>query len=64
MYQAIPQKVWEQEECKAKHSLFMESLYQRLGPCTEVRDLVELGMEDTPQYDPYVQNVEIFPMFG
>ena len=33
-------------------------------PCTEVRDLVELGVEDTPQYDPYknkLHNVKTFP---
>ena len=28
----------------------MEFLYQRLGPCTTVRDLVELGVEGTPKY--------------
>ena len=43
----------------------MESLHQRLGSCTEVRDLVELGVEDTLQYYPYeykLQNAEMFPM--
>ena len=43
----------------------MESLHQRLGPCAMVRDLVELGVEDTPQYNPYedkLHKVEIFPI--
>ena len=43
----------------------MASLHQRLGPNIEVRDLVELGVEDTSQYDPYedkLQNAEMFPM--
>ena len=44
----------------------MESLYQRLGHCTELRDIVELGVEDIPHYDPYddeSQNVKTFLMF-
>ena len=43
----------------------MESLCQRLGPYTEVQDLLELGVEDTLQYDPYddeSQNAEKFPI--
>ena len=31
----------------------MESLHQRLSPHAMVRDLVELAVEDTPQYYPY-----------
>ena len=60
MYQALNQEEWEQEEYKAEHSLFMESLHQRLGPHAMVRDLVELDVEDVSQYDPYdnkLQNV-------
>ena len=43
----------------------MESLHQALGPCTRLSDLVDLGVEETPQYDPYEdksQNAETFPM--
>ena len=53
MYQALIQEEWEWKECKAEHSLFIMSLYQKLGPHVKLRDLVELGVEDTPQYDPY-----------
>ena len=45
MYWALTQEEWQ--ECKAKCSFFMASLNQILGPHTEVRDLVELGVEDT-----------------
>ena len=34
------------------------------APCAEVRDLVELCIKDTPQYDPYedkLQNAKMFP---
>ena len=43
----------------------MESIHQRLGPQAEMGNLVELGVEDTPQYDQYddkLQNAETFPM--
>ena len=43
----------------------MVSLHQKLGLHAELRDLVELGVEDTPQYDPYEdesQNAQMFPM--
>ena len=56
MNQALTQNEWEWEECKKKCSLFMESLCQRLGPFTMMDDLVELGAEDTPQYDPYQES--------
>ena len=46
-FHALSQDEWEQEECKLKCSSFMESLYQRLVPHSMVRDLVELGAEDT-----------------
>ena len=65
MHHALTQEEWEQEECKAEHSSFMESLHQRFGPCAVVRDLVELGAEDTPQYDPHEddsQNAETLPI--
>ena len=57
MYQAIIHEEYEWEECK-------ESLHQRLGP-TMVSDLVELGSENTPQYDPHedkLQNAKTFPI--
>ena len=53
MYQAPTQEEWEWEECKAKCSSFIESLHQRLDPHAEVRDWVELGVEDTLQNNPY-----------
>ena len=65
MNQALTQEEWKQEECKNEVSLLMESLHQTLGPCTVLRDLVKLGVEETPQYDPYKdesQNAEKFPM--
>ena len=43
----------------------MESLHQTLGPCAVLRDLVELEVEETMQYDPYedeLQNAKSFPM--
>ena len=52
MYQALTQDKWELEECKQEHSLFMESLHQRLGPLAIVGDLAKLITEDMPQYDP------------
>ena len=45
----------------------MESLYQRLGPHFEVGDLVELGVEGMPEYDPYenkLQNAKTFPVLN
>ena len=45
--------------------LFMESLHQVLGSCMRLSDLVDLDVEETPQYDPYedeLQNAETFPM--
>ena len=65
MYQALTQDRWVQEECKAEGSLIMEFLHQRLCPCTMVHDLVELGAEDKPEYDPYEDkshNAEMFPI--
>ena len=38
-----------------------------LGPCARLSDLVNLGVEETPQYDPYedkLQNAEIIPMLN
>ena len=46
-------------------SSFMESLHQRLGHHAEVRDLVELGVKYTLQYNPYDDkswNAEMFPI--
>ena len=66
MYQALTQEKWKQEECKAKHSSFMASLHLKLGPLTELRDLVDVVVEDTLQYDPYEEgshNAEMFLMF-
>ena len=43
----------------------MESLYQRFGPHAMMRDQVELGVDDTLQYDQYVnesQNTKMFPI--
>ena len=64
-YQALTQDEWEQDECKNKCSLFMESLHQTMDPHTSLRDLANLGVEETPQYNPYKdesQNAETFPM--
>ena len=43
----------------------MAFLHQKLSPCAELRDLVELGVDDTPQYNPCEdesQNAETFSM--
>ena len=47
LYQVLTQEEWKWEECNAECSSFMASLHQKLGPCNELRDLVELGVEDT-----------------
>ena len=42
----------------------MKSLHQRLGPQATVDDIVDLYMEDMPQYDPdenELQKVDTFP---
>ena len=62
----MTQEEWEREECNAECSSFMEYLHQKLGPCAELRDLDELGVEEYPQYNPYedkLQNAKTFPMF-
>ena len=64
-YHALAQDEWEWEECKNEHSIFIESLHQALGPCARLSDLVDLGLEETLQYDPYedkLQNAEMFLM--
>ena len=48
-------------------SLFMKWLRQWLGSHATTGDLIELGAENIPQYDPYednVHNAEIFPILG
>ena len=43
----------------------MATLPQKLGPCTELRDLVGLGAEAILQYDSYedeLKNAETVPM--
>ena len=45
--------------------MFSESLCQRLGPHAMMRGLVELGVKDTLQYDPYEkksQNAKMLPI--
>ena len=46
------------------HKQFIARVYERLGSCILPRDLEDLGLEDTPQYDPYedeTQNEQLFP---
>ena len=38
----------------------MDSIHLRLGPCGMVRDLVELGVEDSDPYEDVLQNAEMF----
>ena len=43
----------------------MESLHQELGPSVRLSNLVECGVKETPQYDPYqdeLKNAEMFTM--
>ena len=64
MYQALTQEEYEWEECTAKHSLFIESLYHRLGPCAMVGDLIDLVQRIycSLSYDDNSQNVEMSPI--
>ena len=42
----------------------MASVYDRMGSQVIPRDLEDLGLENTPQYDPYedeTQNEQLFP---
>ena len=51
---------------KSQTQLVHDVLHQKLSPLAELRDLVELVVEDTPQYDPNVdelQNAKTFLMF-
>ena len=55
------------DEFKYGHRLFMESLHQRLGPQAYWMNVVDLGGEGMPQYNPYEdesQKVETFPSFN
>ena len=43
---------------------FMAKVYGKLGSCILPRKLKDIGLEDTPQYDPYedeTQNEQTFP---
>ena len=43
----------------------MAPLHERVGPCAMVKDLVELGVKNTLQYDPcedQSQNAKTFPI--
>ena len=65
VFQSLTQEEWEEEECKNEHNSFMESLNQMLGPHAVLRDLVKLGVEETPQYESYedkLQNAKTFLM--
>ena len=57
-YQDLTKEEWKHKECKAEHNLFMELLHQMLGPCTVVRELIELGAEDTLQNDPHENKLQ------
>ena len=46
---------------------FMSKVCERLGSCIIPRELEDLGLEDTPQYDPYedeAQNEQTFPQLA
>ena len=34
-----------------------------MGPCAKLRDLANLGVEGTPQYDPYEDELQHAEMF-
>ena len=45
----------------------MARVYERLGSLVISRELDDLGLEDTPQYNPYVdekQNKPLFPQLA
>ena len=45
----------------------MARIYERLRSCVLPRELEDLGLEDTPQYDPYedeTQNEQSFPQLA
>ena len=46
------------EECKQEHNSFMKSLHKRLGTYAMAIDLIELGVEYTPQYNPYEEKLQ------
>ena len=67
MYRALTQDEWRKEECKNKCSSLMDSVHQALGPCTRLSNLVDLGVQETPQYVLYedkLHNAETFPMLA
>ena len=52
-------------KCKAEHIFIMASLHEKLHLHAVLRVLVELGVEDIPQYDPHedeLSNAKMFPM--
>ena len=53
IHQPLTQEELDRKECKAKCRSFMESLHQKLCSQATMDDLVDLGAEDMPQYDPY-----------
>ena len=53
-YKAPTQEEWEQEECKAEHSLFMDPFTRGLA----LMLLCKTGTKDTPKYDPYKDKVQ------
>ena len=64
-YWELTQDEWEQEECKNERSLFMVSLHKVMCHHMMLRDLVDLGVEETLQYDTdedESQNAETLPM--
>ena len=45
----------------------MSRVHERLESCVLPRDLEDLGLENTPQYDPYedeTQNEQLFPQLA
>ena len=55
-YQVLTQDEWDKEENIKEHMTSMESAHQRFGPQDMVKDLIDLGEEDTSLYDPYENN--------
>ena len=62
----IPDKLLDRDRSDAQEQ-FMARVHERLGSYILPRELEDLGLEDTPQYNPYedeTQNKQLFPQLA
>ena len=58
-----PDEIADKERTDAREH-FMDRIYERLGSWVLPTELEDIGLENTPQYDPYedeTQNKQTFP---